>query len=223
MNRIIEPGQFKILIISLSKELLREPGVLFWGIGFPLLMALGLGIAFTQSKDIVRRVAVTNTDTRLEQFFEQNTKTTHTGSIPEQELKVKDEKLGTSTYLFRKTSWKDAFILIKRGEINLILNEKDGAVEYNFDPLNPEAQLTYLNLSRIVNMPGVKMDTVTSAMGKSPSERVQLLSLKGTRYIDFFVPGLLAMGVMMSAVWGLGYSLIEKRSKKLLRRMMPHL
>jgi ABC-2 type transport system permease protein len=42
----------------------------------------------------------------------------------------------------------------------------------------------------------------------------------GTRYIDFLVPGLITMGVMMSSMWGISYGLIEKRSKKLLRRLV---
>lgn len=228
MNRIIEPGQFKLLIISLSKELLREPGVLFWGIGFPLLMALGLGIAFTQSKDVVRKVAVTETGTKLERFFNEKTKLREPakdGAI-ESELKIHDDKLGNSTYIFRRTNWKEAIILIKRGEINLVLDEKNGTMEYNFDPVNPEAQLTYLNLSRVLNTHGIKKNLTYSNRSEitsdnsSVSESIQLLSLKGTRYIDFFVPGLVAMGIMMSSVWGLGYGLIEKRSKKLLRRMI---
>ncbi|NJO69582.1 MAG: ABC transporter permease [Bacteroidetes bacterium] len=34
------------------------------------------------------------------------------------------------------------------------------------------------------------------------------------------IPGLIGMGIMMSCMWGISYSLIEKRSKKLLRRMV---
>jgi ABC-type multidrug transport system permease subunit len=44
--------------------------------------------------------------------------------------------------------------------------------------------------------------------------------MQGTRYIDFLVPGLITMGVMMSCMWGISYGLIEKRSKKLLRRLV---
>ncbi len=46
------------------------------------------------------------------------------------------------------------------------------------------------------------------------------LTVAGTRYIDFLIPGLMAMGVMMSSLWGMSWSVIEKRSKKLLRRMV---
>ncbi|EMO26030.1 ABC-2 type transporter [Leptospira interrogans serovar Bataviae str. HAI135] len=49
--------------------------------------------------------------------------------------------------------------------------------------------------------------------------RVDRLDSKGTRYIDYLIPGMLAMGVMNSCLWGVGWNLIEMRMKKLLRRM----
>ena len=40
------------LIIIHLKELIREPGVIFWGVGFPILMAWGLGIAFNNKPEV---------------------------------------------------------------------------------------------------------------------------------------------------------------------------
>ena len=79
-----------------------------------------------------------------------------------------------------------------------------------FDPVNPDAQLTYMALSRVVQ----NKDTY------SDENKVEPLTLTGTRYVDFFIPGLLSMGIMMSSVWGLSFNLIDKRAKKLLRRMI---
>ena len=58
MNKFFKPYQLVQLIAVLFKELIREPEVLFWGIGFPILMSLGLGIAFTKKADLVINVAV---------------------------------------------------------------------------------------------------------------------------------------------------------------------
>jgi ABC-type multidrug transport system permease subunit len=55
---------------------------------------------------------------------------------------------------------------------------------------------------------------------RETNPEIQPLSVSGTRYIDFLVPGLIAMGVMMSCMWGVSYAIIERRSKKLLRRMV---
>ena len=48
----------------------------------------------------------------------------------------------------------------------------------------------------------------------------QLVHETGARYIDFVVPGLLGMNLMGSAIWGMGFSIVEARQKKLLKRLV---
>lgn len=43
------------------------------------------------------------------------------------------------------------------------------------------------------------------------------IEILGTRYIDFLVPGLIAMGIMNSALWGIGWNFIQMRIKKILK------
>ena len=219
MSKSFKTGQLNTLIISHSKELMREPSVLFWGIVFPILMALGLGIAFTQKTETTNRVAIIKNESKLvdssnsiESFLNKRAqKIHHDDSSDEYKLIVKDKKLGNTIYIFQKMDWKKAIILLKKGDINLILKDTNGGIEYNFDPAGPDAQLNYLKLSKILG---------SSKPSIENSENIEPLTLKGTRYIDFFIPGLMALGMLMSSVWGLGYTLIEKRSKKLLRRMI---
>ncbi len=108
--------------------------------------------------------------------------------------------------------WDKAMTLLKRGTINLLIQERTDTIEYHFDPLNSDAELTYLKLSPIIGTGDTLPVKNTAA--------IKPLTVTGTRYIDFLVPGLIAMGVMMSCMWGISYGLIEKRSKKLLRRMV---
>jgi len=42
----------------------------------------------------------------------------------------------------------------------------------------------------------------------------------GSRYIDFLIPGLLGMNLMSAGMWGIGYVLVDMRTKKLLKRLM---
>jgi ABC-type multidrug transport system permease subunit len=220
----IRNNQLFQLIMANIRELLREPGVLFWGIVFPILMSLGLGIAFTQKTDIVRNVAVITGDSLNEtvpdstiaigQFLLKFTKKTlspgdRTGRYT---LVIPDDKLGNSIFQIRQMSRQEAMILLKRGNLNVILEEKEGKIRFQFDPLNPDAQLTYLKLSNRIE----KNDTLPPAA----NEIIEPLTVSGTRYIDFLVPGLIAMGIMFSCLWGVSYGIIEKRSKKLLRRMV---
>ena len=42
----------------------------------------------------------------------------------------------------------------------------------------------------------------------------------GSRYIDFLIPGLLGMNMMGSAIWGMGFAVVDARRKKLLKRLV---
>jgi len=42
----------------------------------------------------------------------------------------------------------------------------------------------------------------------------------GSRYIDFLIPGLIGVNLMMAGMWGIGYVVVEIRVKKLLKRMI---
>ena len=218
MNKILKLNQLWQLIIALFHEIIREPGVLFWGIVFPILMALGLGIAFTKKADVTRKIAVINqslTDSsEVFTFINQNCTKSENTAKDDYKWKyvIEDDKLGNSVFLFYSLDWNEATILLKRGTINLILNANGKETEYHFDPLNSDAQLTYLKLSNVIGSGKEIKEPVNS--------EIRPLTVQGTRYIDFFIPGLITMGIMMSTMWGLSYGLIEKRSKKLLRRLV---
>ena len=53
-----------------------------------------------------------------------------------------------------------------------------------------------------------------------PSSRTPLLREPGSRYIDFLVPGLVGLGIMSNAVWGLGFSIVDARRRKLTKRLL---
>jgi ABC-type multidrug transport system permease subunit len=221
MNSIFQNQLFQ-LTSAHFKEIIREPGVIFWGILFPILMSLGLGIAFTKKADTIRKVAYIS-ESKLGQadsvsfmskFLEDNAEKIENKSskLFFYKITIPDNKLGNATYFIQEMKWADAVVGLKRGSLNVILTEKNNRVEYNFDPANPDAQLTYLMLSRVFENREV--------FNRENDHNIKPLTLKGTRYIDFLIPGLIAMGIMMSSMWGLSYGIIEKRSKKLLRRMI---
>ena len=43
---------------------------------------------------------------------------------------------------------------------------------------------------------------------------------RGSRYIDFVIPGLLGMNLMGSGIWGIGFAIVDSRGKRLLKRFM---
>jgi ABC-type multidrug transport system permease subunit len=222
MNKWIRFKQLWQLISALFREIIREPEVLFWGILFPILMSLGLGLAFTKKTTVIRKVAIINISenpllvyhSAIESFLEKNCEKDSSKEAGTWLWKytIRDEKLGNSVFLFYNLKWDDAVRLLKRGTINVLLTGINDSVKYEFDPMNPDAQLTYLKLSSVIGQGSIQ--PVASNSDIKP------LTVTGTRYIDFLVPGLITMGVMMSSMWGISYGIIEKRSKKLLRRLV---
>jgi ABC-2 type transport system permease protein len=224
MNKLIRYKQMWQLIVANFKEIFREPAVLFWGIIFPILMSVGLGLAFTKKQDVTRKVAIIKNDTSdntiidstdiLEFFFYKNTTIIPATANNAQSYSytLKNDKLGNTTFIFSEINWQESMVWLKRGLVSIVLEEKSGKISYHFDPTNADAKISYMQLSDIFG----KKDNNT----KINEEEIKPLTLAGTRYIDFLIPGLIAMGIMMSAMWGLSYTVIERRSKKLLRRMV---
>jgi ABC-type multidrug transport system permease subunit len=223
MNKLIRTDQLVQLVIAHFKELIRQPEVIFWGFIFPILMSLGLGIAFSQKTDIVRSVAVIEknnpSDTSRQHSIIDDFLNVHGDAIDpahnkgaQRKLALSDKRIGNTIFLFVKKDWQDAILLLKRGSVGVIMEEADGRIIYHFDPLNIDAQLSYLKLSNAFARPATGVE--------DNHEEVKPLTVRGTRYIDFLIPGLISMDLMMSIMWGMSYGMIERRSRKLLRRMV---
>lgn len=190
------------------KEFYREPGILFWAFVFPIAMAGVLGIAFKNRGSEEVKIAVLENSYQLEELK----RTLESGDLIKQESKPKvgdavSQSLPSLKFLV--LSKEDAIRDLKKGKLNLILERtNDGTIHFSFDPENPNGQRDYLLI-----LAKVRSD-------RSDLEfKIEKLDSKGTRYIDYLVPGMLAMGVMNSCLWGVGWNLIEMRMKKLLRRM----
>jgi len=202
---------------------MKKINIILWGFLFPILMSLGLGLAFTKKSDITRKVAIITTsgsqesgneDSPLNVFLINNCekKNPTEDSDWNWRYEIRDDKLGNSTFLFYYMKWDEGMKLLKRGTINVLLSDSEDSVRYHFDPMNSDAELTYLKLSSRIVM--------NKAVSENDKSEIRPMTVTGTRYIDFLVPGLISLGVMMSCMWGISYGIIEKRSKKLLRRLV---
>jgi ABC-type multidrug transport system permease subunit len=166
---------------------LREPEAIFWTFLFPILLAMGLGIAFRNRPADVLQVGATTT-----QLTEALTRDKGLTAA------TMDEAAGTRA--------------LATGSILLLAIQRPEGVEYKFDDTNPDARTARLVADRAVQMAAGRQEAVRA--------EDQLVHETGARYIDFVVPGLLGMNLMGSAMWGLGFSIVDARQKKLLKRMV---
>ncbi len=102
---------------------------------------------------------------------------------------------------------------LRAGKIALVAEPgAAGAVVYAYDPTNPEGRTARMLADRAVERAAGRVDPVASAD--------RLIEEPGSRYIDFLIPGLLGMNLMGSAMWGLGFAIVDARRKKLIKRMV---
>jgi len=206
-------NQLYQLTLTQFLETIREPEVLFWGIVFPVLISIGLGLAFTQSSDAKFRVALVEKQaTMLDSLLNVYAHSTQKQGKTVYMWKIADKTLGNTEFSFIRDDWKSAIVALKRGEADVIITDSLGRERYHFDPHNSQAQLIYMKLSYLLKYPSNETNTEHAS--------IEPLTLKGVRYIDFLIPGLIALGILSSIMWGISYSIIERRSQKLLRRMV---
>ena len=139
-------------------------------------MSVGLGLAFTKKADSLRKVAVireasstVRDSSAVYNFLENKCERNPVNGKEDYnwKLEIKNEKLGTSVFLFYELNWDDAMLLLKRGTINLILTGNDGHAQYHFDPLNSDAELTYLKLSNAIGSGNVIPEVKTAEIKAS--------------------------------------------------------
>jgi ABC-type multidrug transport system permease subunit len=98
------------------------------------------------------------------------------------------------------------------GSILLLAIQQPGGVAYQYDDTNPDARIARLLADRAIQAAAGQREAVHT--------QNQLVHETGSRYIDFVIPGLLGMNLMGSAIWGLGFAIVEARQKKLLKRLV---
>lgn len=101
---------------------------------------------------------------------------------------------------------------LAKGTILLLAIQQPDGVIYKFDDTNPDARIARMLADRAVQVAAGQREAVHA--------QNSLVHEVGSRYIDFVVPGLLGMNLMGSAMWGLGFAIVEARQKKLLKRLV---
>ena len=175
------------------KEFIREPEALFWSLGFPILLAIGLGIAFRSRPPDIVHVAVVDSGASA--------------------ATIVADLRGDSLLAVEQLPVDSAGTALRTGRVALVvLAVGDTTVQYEFDETRPDARTARLMVDEALQRGRGRRDMV------SVTER--RVRERGSRYIDFVIPGLLGMNIMGGGIWGLGYSIVDQRRKHLLKRLV---
>src|SRR3984893_3139209 len=184
---------FSHLVMVRMKELKREPEVVFWVFGFPLLLALGLGIAFRNKPADVTSIAVVQ------------------GPSAQNAMSLIERSPQRSSIHAEVADKPQALKGFRLGKYDLVVDsDGKGGFQYLYDPARPEIVLSRTEVDDALQ---------TSAGRKNPLPTSSVISNEpGSRYIDFLIPGLIGMNLMNSGMWSIGFALVDMRQRKLLKR-----
>ena len=96
-----------------------------------------------------------------------------------------------------------------RGEVLTVIQTEDNQVSYYLDPKNQENKGAQLYVDNIVQRFFQRRDVMPTVIKPAPPRM---------RYIDFFIPGLLAFSIMTSSFYGVGMTIVSNRRENLLKR-----
>ena len=178
------------LALARMREFAREPEAVFWVFGFPIVLAFALGLAFRNTGPGELQVGVA-------QGPGDSALAAALDSSPHLAALVLDS--GT------------ARLRLRTGRIALLVVPGDSLV-YRYDSTRTESRLARLEVDDAVQRSRGRRDVL--------AVREDRVVAPGSRYIDFLIPGLLGMNLLGSGIWGVGFSVVQARQKKLLKRFM---
>jgi ABC-type multidrug transport system permease subunit len=174
------------------REFLREREAVFWVFIFPVLMTFALGIAFRNTAPDKTLVAIEND--------------------------ANNPNVSEIATLLSRSSEISALVLppdeaakaLRSGKVSIVVKPQKDSFEYRFDPTRPESRTARLMVDDALQRGKGRTDIVS--VGE------QKITEPGARYVDFLVPGLIGMNLMGSGLWGLGFTVVIARTRKLLKR-----
>ena len=180
-----------IIELSLARlrEWVREPEAIFWAFVFPIVMSVALAVAFPGQES--RPVVV-----GIKEGPGAGT--------------IRGALTGAAGVTLRDVSAGDELRVIRDGGVHIIVVPGDPPT-YRFDPDRAEARLARLVVDEALKRAAGRTDPWTA--------REEPVVVAGSRYIDWLIPGLLGMNIMSTGMWGIGFSIVQARLRKLLKRL----
>jgi ABC-2 type transport system permease protein len=189
------------LYLTRLREFYRQPARIFWVYGFPTIVAVVLGLAFqgrppeSIQVDLVRNAASAPIERALHAY----------------DARARAEK--KPGLLLKVVSLEEATDRLRTGKTPLVVEANvSRPVLYRYDPTRPEALSARAAIDDILQRAQGRIDPIPT--------RDDPVTERGSRYIDFLIPGLIGVNTMGGGLWGIGFLLVNFRIAKLLKCLM---
>jgi ABC-2 type transport system permease protein len=182
------------LTLARLREFYREPDAVFWVFGFPIVLAFALGIAFRNRGPGELNVGVLRAsgDSAVQAVL---------SAAPG----LRATLLDSGEARQRLRTGRIAVLVVPPGR-------GGDTIVYRYDSTRTESRLARLEADAALQRARGRPDVVTV--------RDDRVTEPGSRYIDFLIPGLLGMNLLGSGIWGVGFTVVQARKNRLLKRFM---
>lgn len=178
------------LTVTRMREFYREPEAIFWVFGFPIVLAAALGIAFRNRGPSPLAVGVL------------------AGAGDSAAVAALRASPTLAPVVLDSA---DAQQQLRTGRVALVV-VPGSPMTYRLDPQRPDSRVARLEVDDALQRAAGRHDAIVA--------REDRVTAPGSRYIDFLIPGLLGMNLLGSGIWGVGFTVVSARQKKLLKRFM---
>jgi ABC-type multidrug transport system permease subunit len=186
--------RFWTILIARNREFFRDRAAFGWNFLFPFLIVAGFGIMFGGRDYTVYKVGIFPCESEI---------------VSPENLDL-PEKFLNSRYLkfigFRTAT--EGLKKLQHHKIDMLLKNGPQPHQYWISDTSPKGYITE------------KMFTSSlfpiEALGLAAKKEIEGNEI---RYIDWLFPGILAMNMMFSALWGVGYIVVRYRKNGVLKRL----
>ena len=178
------------LTLARLREFIREPEALFWAFVFPIVMSLALAVAFPSRAGAPVPIGV------------------QPGAAAAALRDVLGNAPGISV---REIPDGEELQALREGDVHLLVLPTTPPT-YRFDPDREESRAARLAVDDALKRAAGRVDPWTA--------REDPMTIAGSRYVDWLIPGIVGLNIMFTGLWGLAFSIVQARMRKLLKRMV---
>lgn len=191
------------------REFYRQPARLFWVYFFPTILAVVLGLAFQSGKVEPTFIDLIDNDA------------TGPVAMALESPGARDGEAGRPGIRFVVRPAEEALKRLHTGKSVLVVEPTgSGPPIYHYDQTRPESGVARLVVDDALQRSWGRDDVDGKGQTISSRPLDQTSAERGSRYIDFLVPGLIGLNTMGGGMWGVGFLIVNYRVGKLLKRFM---
>ena len=187
-------SRFWTLLKARNREFFRDRAAFGWNFLFPFLIVAGFGVIFGGQSHTLYKV----------------------GIFPHPKTRVQSDQIELPD-AFRSMRYLEFIGLpneaeglqkLKHHKIDFLLKIGEPPYEYYVSDESPKGYVLEQMFKASLIPPGTQMPA-----------RKKEIKASAIRYIDWLFPGILAMNMMFSALWGVGYVVVRYRKNGVLKRL----